>query len=49
MNTLNYKEVVHKLLKIQSKEGEEIKLINMIIECCSQEHSYSTFYSLVGE
>ncbi|KAI6004359.1 hypothetical protein F5J12DRAFT_942414 [Pisolithus orientalis] len=43
------KEAVHKLLKIQSKEGEEIELINMIIECCSQEHSYSTFYGLVGE
>ncbi|KAI6149665.1 hypothetical protein BKA82DRAFT_4353757 [Pisolithus tinctorius] len=31
MNALNYKEVVHKLLKIQLKEGGEIKLINMII------------------
>ncbi|KAI6008897.1 hypothetical protein F5J12DRAFT_892045 [Pisolithus orientalis] len=49
MNTLNYEEAVHKLLKIQSKEGEEIELINMIIECCLQEHSYSTFYSLVWE
>ncbi|KAI6145412.1 hypothetical protein BKA82DRAFT_4357462 [Pisolithus tinctorius] len=35
MNALNYKEVVHKLLKIQSKEGGEIKLINMIIACKS--------------
>ncbi|KAI6141275.1 armadillo-type protein, partial [Pisolithus tinctorius] len=49
MNALNYEEAVHKLLKIQSKEGEEIELINMIIECCSQERSYSTFYGLVGE
>ncbi|KAI6036989.1 MIF4G-domain-containing protein [Pisolithus microcarpus] len=49
MNALNYEEAVHKLLKIQLKEGEEIELINMIIECCSQERSYSTFYGLVGE
>ncbi|KAG6332693.1 hypothetical protein ID866_6394, partial [Astraeus odoratus] len=49
MNALNYEEAVHKLLKIQIKEGEEIELINMIIECCSQERSYSTFYGLVGE
>ncbi|EIW85536.1 MIF4G-domain-containing protein [Coniophora puteana RWD-64-598 SS2] len=49
MNALNYEEAVHKLLKIQIREGEEIELINMIIECCSQERSYSNFYGLVGE
>ncbi|OAX41880.1 MIF4G-domain-containing protein [Rhizopogon vinicolor AM-OR11-026] len=49
MNALNYEEAVHKLLKVQIKEGDEIELINMIIECCSQERSYSTFYGLVGE
>lgn len=67
MNALNYEEAVHKLLKIQLKEGEEVRcivrmmncvsltkmmqieLVNMIIECCSQERSYSTFYGLVGE
>jgi pre-mRNA-splicing factor CWC22 len=27
----------------------KIELINMIIECCSQERSYSTFYGLIGE
>ncbi|KAJ8591866.1 MIF4G-domain-containing protein [Rhizopogon salebrosus TDB-379] len=49
MNALNYEEAVHKLLKVQIQEGDEIELINMIIECCSQERSYSTFYGLVGE
>ncbi|KAJ7190234.1 MIF4G-domain-containing protein [Mycena pura] len=49
MNALNYEEAVHKLLKVQLQEGEETELINMIIECCSQERSYSTFYGLVGE
>ncbi|KAI0059042.1 MIF4G-domain-containing protein [Artomyces pyxidatus] len=49
MNALNYEEAVHKLLKIQLQEGEEIELVNMVIECCSQERSYSTFYGLVAE
>ncbi|TFY82661.1 hypothetical protein EWM64_g1354 [Hericium alpestre] len=49
MNALNYEEAVHKLLKVQIKEGEEIELVKMIIECCSQERSYSTFYGLVAE
>ena len=67
MNALNYEEAVHKLLKIQLQEGQEvsihaylllnaifilipqIELVNMIIECCSQERSYSNFYGLVGE
>ncbi|CAL1703370.1 unnamed protein product [Somion occarium] len=49
MNALSYEEAVHKLLKVQIKEGEEIEMCNMIIECCSQERSYSTFYGLIGE
>ncbi|KII89326.1 hypothetical protein PLICRDRAFT_110045 [Plicaturopsis crispa FD-325 SS-3] len=49
MNALNYEEAVHKLLKVQLPEGQEIEMANMIIECCSQERSYSTFYGLIGE
>jgi len=68
MNALDYdyEEAVHKLLKVQLNEGEEVRvcyllvfgvaykaflieLVNMVIECCSQERSYSTFYGLVGD
>jgi pre-mRNA-splicing factor CWC22 len=49
MNALSYEEAVHKLMKIQLKEGQEIELCNMVIECCSQERTYSKFYGLVGE
>ncbi|TFK46341.1 MIF4G-domain-containing protein [Heliocybe sulcata] len=49
MNALNYEEAVHKLLKVQIKEGDEIELVNMLIECCSQERTYSKFYGLVSE
>ncbi|KAI0259929.1 hypothetical protein BC834DRAFT_903310 [Gloeopeniophorella convolvens] len=40
MNALNYEEAVHKLLKVQLKEGEEVE--NIV-------RSYSTFYGLVSE
>lgn len=49
MNALNYEEAVHKLLKVQIAEGEEIEMANMIIECCSQERSYSNYYGLISE
>ncbi|KAG9011169.1 pre-mRNA-splicing factor cwc22 [Tulasnella sp. JGI-2019a] len=49
MNSLNYEEAVHKLMKINIQEGQEIELCNMVIECCSQERSYSNFYGLIGE
>ncbi|KAK4685784.1 pre-mRNA-splicing factor CWC22, partial [Tremellales sp. Uapishka_1] len=49
MNSLNFEEAVHKLMKINIQEGREIELCNMIVECCSQERSYSNFYGLIGE
>ncbi|KAF8320123.1 MIF4G-domain-containing protein [Clavulina sp. PMI_390] len=49
MNSLTYEEAVHKLMKVNIQEGQEIELCNMIVECCSQERSYSQFYGLIGE
>jgi pre-mRNA-splicing factor CWC22 len=49
MNSLNFEETVHKLLKVNIPEGREIELVNMIVECCSQERSYANFYGLIGE
>ncbi|CAK9785014.1 MIF4G-domain-containing protein [Cutaneotrichosporon oleaginosum] len=49
MNSLNFEEAVHKLLKVNIPEGREMELVNMIVECCSQERSYSNFYGLIGE
>ncbi|KAJ9126096.1 pre-mRNA-splicing factor cwc22 [Naganishia onofrii] len=49
MNSLNFEEAVHKLLNVQIPAGNEIELCNMIVECCSQERSYSQFYGLIGE
>ncbi|CAE6366665.1 unnamed protein product [Rhizoctonia solani] len=49
MNALSYEEAVHKLMKVNIQEGQEIELCNMVVECCSQERSYSNFYGLIGE
>ncbi|KAG8819173.1 pre-mRNA-splicing factor cwc22 [Serendipita sp. 399] len=48
-NALSYEEAVHKLLKVKIQEGEEIELCNMVIECASQERTYSRYYGLIGE
>ncbi|ORX37969.1 armadillo-type protein [Kockovaella imperatae] len=49
MNSLNFEEAVHKLMKINIPEGREIEMCKMIVECCSQERSYNNFYGLIGE
>ncbi|CCJ29771.1 unnamed protein product [Pneumocystis jirovecii] len=49
MSSVNFEECAHKLMKINIHEGQEIEMCNMIIECCSQERTYSRFYGLIGE
>jgi len=43
------KEVSRDLLRTSSPTDPKIELCNMIVECCSQERSYNTFYGLIGE
>jgi pre-mRNA-splicing factor CWC22 len=49
MSSVNFEETVHKLVKAGLTEGREIEVCSMIIECCSQERSYSRYYGLVGQ
>ncbi|KAI5479563.1 cell cycle control protein, Cwf22 [Pseudohyphozyma bogoriensis] len=49
MSALDFEEAVHKLLKIPIGDGQEGEMCNMIIECCSQERTYSKFFGLMGE
>ena len=49
ISTLDFQECVHKLLKLQIKEGQEIEIVNMIIECCIQERTYLRFHGLISE
>ncbi|KAJ8103968.1 armadillo-type protein [Lipomyces tetrasporus] len=48
-SSMDYEECCHKLMRINLAQGQEVELVNMIIECCSQEKIYSKFYGLIGE
>ncbi|GAD92580.1 cell cycle control protein [Paecilomyces variotii No. 5] len=49
MSSIDFEECCHKLMKISLPPGQEPELPSMIIECCSQERTYSKFYGLIGE
>jgi pre-mRNA-splicing factor CWC22 len=49
MSSIDPEECVHKLMKVQLPAGLEPELPSMIIECCSQEKTFSKFYGLIGE
>ncbi|EED17100.1 cell cycle control protein (Cwf22), putative [Talaromyces stipitatus ATCC 10500] len=49
MSSVDFEECCHKLMKITLPPGKEPELPSMIIECCSQERTYSKFYGLIGE
>lgn len=48
MSSVDFEEAAHKLMKVQIA-GNEPELPSMIIECCSQERTYSKFFGLLGE
>lgn len=49
MSSIDFEECCHKLMKISLPPGLEPELPSMIVECCSQERTYSKFYGLIGE
>ncbi|PBP28668.1 pre-mRNA-splicing factor cwc22 [Diplocarpon rosae] len=49
MSSIDPEECCHKLMKVNLPAGFEHELPSMIIECCSQEKTYSKFYGLIGE
>ncbi|KAL3423663.1 MIF4G domain-containing protein [Phlyctema vagabunda] len=49
MSSIDPEECCHKLMKVQLPAGQEPELPSMVIECCSQEKTYSKFYGLIGE
>lgn len=48
-SSLNFEEAVHKLMKVNLPAGQEHELPSMLVECCSQEKTYSKFFGLIGE
>ena len=49
MSSMDPEECVHKLMKVKLPAGLESELPSMVVECCSQEKTYSKFYGLIGE
>ncbi|RKP19251.1 MA3-domain-containing protein, partial [Rozella allomycis CSF55] len=49
MSSVDFEECVHKLIKLNIAEGQEIELCKMLIECNSQERTYNRYYGLIGE
>ena len=49
MSSVDFEECCHKLMKIDLQEGQEMELVNMIIDCCAAERTFSKFYGLIGE
>ena len=49
MSSSQAEEACHKLMKLNLPAGQEGELISMIVECCSQEKTFSKFYGLIGE
>lgn len=48
-SSMNADEAVHKLLAVSLPEGREGELPSMVVECCSQEKTYTKFFGLLGE
>lgn len=49
MNSIDFEECAHKLLKMNIGKGHEGELCNMISDCCMQERTYTKFYGLLAE
>ncbi|KAM3719312.1 Pre-mRNA-splicing factor [Dirofilaria immitis] len=48
-SSLDFQEAAHKLLKIDLKNGQDVELCNMIVDCCAQQRTYEKFYGLLAE
>jgi len=48
MSAATFEECAHKLAKIDIPDGREAELVNMIIECCSQERTFLRYYGMVS-
>lgn len=49
ISSIDFQECCHKLLKLNMREGQEMELVSMIIQCCIQERTYLRFYGLLAE
>ncbi len=48
MSSAGFEEATHKLMKLDLKNGQEMELCLMLVECCSQEKTYLKYYGFIG-
>lgn len=49
MSSANFEECVHKLLKLNIRDGQEMEVCVMLIDCCAMERTFSRFFALQAE
>lgn len=49
MNSIDFEECAHKLMKLNIGRGHEEVLSKMIVDCCVQERTYLKFYGLLAQ
>ena len=49
MNSVNFEECAHKLMKLNIGRGHEGELSKMIVDCCVQERTYLKFFGLLAQ
>jgi len=48
-SSINFEECVHKLLKLNIKDGQEAEVVTMLIDCSAMERTFQKFFALQGE
>ena len=48
-SSLSAEECVHKLIRMYLRDGQELELTRMVIECSAQEKLYMKFYGSIAE
>ena len=49
MSSMDAEEVTHKLRQLKLKQGQEIELCRILVECCAQEKTFSRLYAIVAQ
>lgn len=49
MSSIDPEEGVHKLMRVNLPPGQEPELPSMIVECCSQEKTYTKYFGFLAE
>jgi pre-mRNA-splicing factor CWC22 len=48
-SSLDYEERAHKLMRMDSKPGQEIEFCHMFLDCCAEQRAYEKFYELLAQ